>query len=738
MNFRTILTINMIWAGGNNKPSVLQSNHAVRICAIVSMVVALSVNNQSLYGQELRRHALLVGCTDYKNLADFYQLSGPVNDVQLMQTLLIERFDFDPIKDDIVILAASEDAEHQPTRANIEREFLRLGQEAKSQESVVILLGGHGSQQPNNDPDNPDDQESDGLDEIFLPCDVGKWNGSTGTIENAIVDDEFRVWLGAITSREASVWLIMDACHSGSGVRGSDDEVSRQLPPEKLIPADVLAKAEASAIPLATSVAGESFFDGPGELVAIYAAQPHETTPEKKLPTEAAPDARKFYGLLTFTISDILRGTPRSLTYNELVQAVQTRYITMGRRAPTPLIEGSHRDNLVLGRESFPDRARILLQKLSGAESLAINAGALDGLTTGTILAVYPPVGSVDADPAKALGHVVITRVEMTSANVEPCEYNETSLPGLATLSDRSRCEVVFRDLGEQRLRVTIDRADVEGETVSDSIREQLLTGLRAVETNLVAIVDDCADADWLLRLSGRELLLIPATGISDQDETGLRESLAPVDLTGRWEEKAMNDLSRIARACGLLRLSKLASETSRGAGLGFQVNVLDGDGVPLLRGSAGRTLEDGQRIIVELKNTGKQSLDVTLLYVDSAYGIGCLYPQIGESNRLGGGDQQRIKLSVNATTTGIENLVSIVARGEGQPRDYSFLEQPALDRSSMRGGIDDPLARLCESALFGAGASRGMGREQAQNYEINIETWRISPKALPDASKAD
>jgi len=696
---------------------------------IATLLLLHTVTCCLVCAQSPQRHALLVGCSEYKNLGEQYQLQGPVNDVQLMRQLLIDRFEFDPARDDLVILAASEDAAHQPTREHIEREFVRLGKTVQANEPVVILLAGHGSQQPNNDPDNPNDQEEDGLDELFLPCDVGKWNGATGTVENAIVDDDFRTWLAAISARQASVWLIMDACHSGSGVRGSEDEVSRQIPPGSLVPESALAAAEsaAKAIP-ATNQAAESFFDGPGELVAIYAAQPHETTPEKKLPSEAEPSARKYYGLLTFTIADILGRTARKLTYNELVQAVQTRYITAGRRAPTPLIEGSHRDNLVLGRESYPERSRILLQRAAGSAGMSISAGALGGLTRGCVLAVHPPVGSASPDPDQLLGHVVVTQVDMTSSRVERCDEKGELSPSTDQLPERASCTIFFQQIERFRPRLVIDPHDSEGDSLADGIRTKLQTQLVALASDAIEVVSNLSEADWLLRLDDRELQLIPAAGIAQEDRDGFLENIASFNLDGDWAKELVEHLGRIMRAQNLLRLSDLGSEKSRGEELGVQLRVLDASGQPINWQSAGRTLTDCDRITVEIKNTGKQSADVTLLYVDSAFGIGCLYPGIGELNRLAAGEQQAIPLTVTATTTGLENLVSIVVRGEGQPKDYSFLEQPGLQNSRLRGGAEDPFDQLCQTAIYGVGNCRGMGRSQAKEYEINVLTWRVKP----------
>ena len=156
-----------------------------------------------------------------------------------MRVLLTDpRFGF--AEQDIVSLAGwPAKKAHRPTRDNIEGAFQDLAQAAGPGDQVVILLAGHGSRQPADD--DPDDPEPDRYDEIFLPSDVESWNGMLGRVENAIADDELRIWIDAIRSRGASVWLIADACHSGTLVRSGGGERMRQVPLQALIPSDVLA-----------------------------------------------------------------------------------------------------------------------------------------------------------------------------------------------------------------------------------------------------------------------------------------------------------------------------------------------------------------------------------------------------------------------------------------------------------------------------------------------------------------
>ena len=370
------------------------------------------------------RRALLVGVTKYDNLDRQYHLLGPANDVQLMRRLLQERYQFPP--EGIVSLSEDEGTQaRRPTRANIEREFLRLAEQANEGDQVVVLLSGHGARQPEPIPPDPEYPEPDGIDEIFLPADVRAWKGFPERVPNAIVDNEIGVWLRAIAAKRAYVWVIFDCCHSGTMTRGT--ELVRELPPGMLVPREEVDQArERTARRQGKTGARPSVKLAPfvppqptDNLVAVYACRPHEQTPESPQPP-GAPDA-KYYGLLTYTLVDILTKSATSkapLTYRELVQRLQVRYAGRPQGSPTPLVEGEGQERIVLGTEQ-PMRSAWLLTR--DKDGYKVNAGDLHGLTPGSILAMESPAG-IDAEP-KLLGHVRVVTTRPFDATVEPCAH---------------------------------------------------------------------------------------------------------------------------------------------------------------------------------------------------------------------------------------------------------------------------------------------------------------------------
>ena len=288
-------------------------------------------------------HALLIGVTFYENLEKRMHLDGPENDMLLMKELLTKRYGFPEAN--VRILSEHAGRDNLPTRKNIEREFKRLAEVAKPGEQAVVVMGGHGSLQPQSD--KAPFPQPDGFDRIFLPRDVGKWDNDSGQVPNAIRGDEIGAWLRLVPDKKASVFVVLDACHSGSGVRAIDEEKKRQVDPVAKggleIPRAAMDRAakiaaerkppqgekelgvpEASALPLPR-------LDG---VAILYACQSTETTVEKRLPVDA-PDG-KSYGLMTFTINQVLTRAEEPLTYLELAQRVQSQYQRLGPELPDP------------------------------------------------------------------------------------------------------------------------------------------------------------------------------------------------------------------------------------------------------------------------------------------------------------------------------------------------------------------------------------------------------------------
>lgn len=156
----------------------------------------------------MAKRALLVGLNHYPDPAN--TLRGCLNDVRQIGDTLAAQLGFG----DTGAIRTLTDAE--ATTAAIRRGLERLVGGARAGDVIVFHYSGHGSQVEDKSGD-----EEDGLDEIICPFDLD-W-------DNPFTDDD----LDAIVSRldaDAVFTVILDCCHSGTGLRELVQRVPRSRP----------------------------------------------------------------------------------------------------------------------------------------------------------------------------------------------------------------------------------------------------------------------------------------------------------------------------------------------------------------------------------------------------------------------------------------------------------------------------------------------------------------------------
>jgi hypothetical protein len=692
---------------------------------------------------EAQRRALLVGCTRYPNLRQDWWLRGPANDVILMRTLLTQTFRFPD--DAIVTLAEGADTD-APTRDHIEREFGKLARNARAGDQIVIFLSGHGSQQP----DQPPFDEDDGVDETFLPADAGYWDRTKRTVENAIVDDELSRWLDAIGRTGARVWLIADSCCSGTLIRGRGRSVPRWVPPGELIPEDVSHDEKAKAAePRNKSIEDLGRLDG---LVALSAAPPDGAAFEEPLPGSDDP----YYGRLTYTLFQVCHAGHAPLTYWELARRICLNYDARQWYGPAPMLEGRDQDRarLVLGeRDPKPCRFELTRDHRGGYQ---LKAGALHGLTAGSILAVK---GSA---PEAVAGQVRIVANGLGSleSEVEPCSPDgiavEIKLPVPAF------CRVVFLDCGDLRVKVAVDREVGAVESPEAAARKTLAAGEQARlvaalrqaasppgegrDESFVAPVDDPARADWLVRATSPaadRVVLVPARGWAGG--LGHPEALGPFDADPAKIEECVY---QIARARNLLKITagpaELLDSPQPESPLKLEVLRMTDDhdqvGEPI-RLDSDQTFRVGDIVGLRVENLGTTCVDVTLLWIDGNYGITAVFPDpaiLGDGNRIEPGRRSKLsRLQIDKNGLGREHVVviGVAPRQLEDYADFSFLadrtfadaERGLRGRRGTAGAsatVESPLGLLMQSALFARGGTRGLRRTEGKDYSIRTLSW--------------
>ena len=178
----------------------------IRIITYILLLLSLSVSAQT-------KRALVIGLGEQQDKA-WNKINGD-KDVLFVQVMLKNA----GFKSVTTLL------NRQATKTGIVGAFKRMTASCKHGDVVYIHYSGHGQQMTDVHND-----EKDGLDECWIPYDACRKASATYHGEKHLTDDELNVYLNAIRNKigaKGKLLVVIDACHSGDGTRGEDDEIVR-------------------------------------------------------------------------------------------------------------------------------------------------------------------------------------------------------------------------------------------------------------------------------------------------------------------------------------------------------------------------------------------------------------------------------------------------------------------------------------------------------------------------------
>ena len=178
----------------------------IRIITYILLLLSLSVTAQT-------KRALVIGLGEQQDKA-WNKINGD-KDVPLVQGML-KNAGFKSVTTLV---------NRQATKSGIVGAFKRMAASCKQGDVVYIHYSGHGQQMTDIHND-----ERDGLDECWIPYDACRKASTTYHGERHLTDDELNVYLNAIRNKigaKGKLLVVIDACHSGDGTRGEDDEIVR-------------------------------------------------------------------------------------------------------------------------------------------------------------------------------------------------------------------------------------------------------------------------------------------------------------------------------------------------------------------------------------------------------------------------------------------------------------------------------------------------------------------------------
>lgn len=660
--------------------------------------------------------ALVIGINSYPNLGPGEQLRGAVGDARAVRRLLIDRFGFAEANVTTLI-----DAE--ATGAAIRRELNALADRVRSRPAggpparVVLHYSGHGSQVPDQPAGQPGHDEADGKDETLVPHDATRQGGPED-----IRDDELFAWAQAVgAGGRARAFVILDCCHSGTGLRGD-------------LPVRQLVRGEPDGISPQSSAPGE-VFEGetlPRGVVALSACRAGEVEPEYR-------DGDESNGLLTRFLLEVLASRDRvsALSYRSLRDAIAARYAA-GRGVPAPppapQLEGdlADLDARVLGAGPEQDRPPYYQVEVLRGGRATLRAGRLHGLGPGSRLAVFArPEAIGDGSPP-------VAQLALTSCDLL---RSEGMLEGTAP-PDLKAGFAVPRG-GERgggpalRLKVLRDGQVLKQADLPPIVAESLRGAVGPDEAPWLELAESADGAcDLVLKVTppGTEALLISAGG---RREVGDGESpWAPLPLSGPQAiAKLSGALRKYARVGNLLRLATEGAGGPLGSAVKLElIEVQEADESnrilqyrPWAPDSDGEArVRSGRLFALKVTNTRRDKpVYVSVLTINpETLAIKAVLPP---SDSFAGTDQHKLApgqsrigaLMRSGTPAGLRHAFLLATEEE---HDVSYLAQDALP--ATRPVLSDLDATLAREAFF-----RGVKPRAAASgpppWGVSVLSWR-------------
>ena len=663
--------------------------------------------------------AVIIGIDKYPNLARRYQLSGCVNDAELMADILQRSYGFSPER---IVLLRDEYAH----RDNVLKALDALGERVQEDDIVVVHYSGHGSQMTDREND-----ESDGLDETIVPYDSGR-----GSRENRdITDDEIYFRLLPLARKTPYVTLIFDCCHSGTISRDAFGTNSRWVEPDlrpvEELPPSPISQDQAAGLRATTRDLGPSGWLPMGQRYVLLAGCRDEESSYEHTATGAEGSQPVTHGALTYFLSQELVNAVPGTTYRDAFERASAR-VTAANPRQHPQSEGA-RDREIFGVRDVQPMRFVPVTARSG-QQVTLGAGAAHGLTTGSEWAIYAQSTKQVTDETPSLGQVEITQVRAVSSEAK---IVQEASPGAIVVDGRA-VEAVH-NYGEMRLVVDVYPAPAGHEAAVQALKQEIeqspLLRLRkdgepaevaAMRAYLVAPrrdagVDDPVpqlgalhEATWAVVSSGE--LAMPTHTVAERGVVRLlRENL---EKLARYRNAlALQNASSQLRGQVDVRLMRRTP--------GGEWEAVEADQAPVF--------EVDDLIAFEITNRHTAPVYISLLDFGLTGGVSLLYPFNRPSEKMeanttmtyGQRDGEQIELWIPDEFPSSQGTETFKLFATTHEADFSWMEQDRV-RSLDRAGARD-LARELQTPmeqLFAAAFAGSATRETRPTRLPKAEEW--------------
>jgi len=596
--------------------------------------------------------------------------------------------------------------------------------------------------------------EVDELDEIFLPTDIGRWNSKTKKVDNAILDNEFKEIFNRIRKKGVFVWAVFDVGFNSVSEKAADGSTIRYLAPERLgIPKLEIAlkgiRSDGVEEPIeVTKYIKSATYKGKkqkaGGIVLFSAEQAIQGAVEKQFESNGdsiitdKKRATVVQGVLTYNLVDLIRQNPK-ISYQELVDKIKHRYTLQSvveKQLPVPGISCPKPgcDLPILFAKS--DKKKLSMELVKAGELLKLNAGVIQGLSVGTILAV---VENPDDPTKKIISYVRIIDTSQLSSHVESIDWAGKKAKDLSKIKSNLFVRLASTNV-RMKLRVALPKKHVK----TSAVYNRVLAIIKKIEkekhlTTLIEWVKSGAEADLRLSLYtqneqnrwrlAKKLWLLPHTGqiIRSGNFNSYSIPLTLDDI--KLQQQLVTHITNIAKLRNLMGLG--AHYTERVKGLKVTVTLKRSESnkeevVPL---SKIQNLRDKDSLWVEIENRTAKSFDIGVFTVNDKLEFERVFPKKTgsgvESNIIKAGFKNKKLVSPpSSKTTGIKRLIIVAAENNGNNESFKFLAQTnpkaTLNLSQARQNI----ISLLYQARYGAGKTGNVGIKHASDRKGLIKVF--------------
>ncbi|KAF4979210.1 hypothetical protein FDECE_18102 [Fusarium decemcellulare] len=638
--------------------------------------------------------AVLIGVDYYikgtsRREVNFHRLKGCVEDVKQVKKYLHGSLGMP--ESNITQLTATapaddegsplEDASNWPTYENIVHALEEVTNKANVKDVVYVHYSGHGIRAGTIFEDL---KGADALDEALVPTNIANEG-------RYIRDVEIAYLLLQMVQKGLIVTVVLDCCHSGGAnrgprdskgdlIRGIDTIDRHNLKTDKSdFPKEKLSEVMSSSAEdqWRRSSVRDHWLIGSSGYMFLAACQAHEGARECRFNDRSQ-------GLLTHSLLETLKCNPHPITYHHLWTLVKAK---VAERGAQHVVLGGEASRLFCSSDSwqiFNGATVTEVSRTSGGSITAkINAGVIHGITTGTILDVWPALCSSRSRDER-LGELSVEKTtDLASETRLTKAFNSERQLEVGCLA------LPYSDAKLQQPVRLVRRPDLTEPGLHNELLQLLHSAWARFGTPFAPLIG--AEAD-------RETFQVRAEGgnfvISDSNGEPLQHAIPYLRTNGyNAPERLVRRLTHLAKYYNVRGLADDHAKTPRAPLIMVELTKKRhsfpesprkaiNPSIPI---SQARSCEASSQewVLLRVTNISNFVLNITVLDLDSEWGITQAYPNPPVSSETLDPKYSLylpLEVQVPEGVMQSDTLDTLLVFATREPTSFRWLELPRLD----------------------------------------------------------